>query len=128
MSITSKWFDDYERRKRGEPAAKKPDAGGRQDGGAVEIHDPIAEQTIRAQSLGKGKGKKSRRCRFRVSILSRRSRLLDPDNLAGKCILDNFRYAGIIEQDDADSIEYSISQEKVPKGCEETIITVEPIE
>jgi hypothetical protein len=128
VSITSKWFKDYERRQRGEPTPKKPDAGGRQDGHHGEVCGPVPECVVRDEPLAKGKGKKADGRRFRVSVVSRRSRLLDPDNLCGKGLVDCLRYAGAIEQDDPGSVEYRISQEKVAKGAEETVVTVERIE
>ena len=127
MSITSKWFKEYERRQRGEPASQKPDGSGRQDGDNGEVCGAIIERPVRVQPLAKGKGKKADGRRFRVSVISRRSRLLDPDNLCGKGLVDCLRYAGAIEQDDPGSVEYGISQEKVAKGLEETVVTVDRI-
>ena len=127
MSITSKWFREYERRQRGEPAPKEHHAARGQADDSGEVCGAVPECVVRDEPLAKGKGKKADGRRFRVSVISRRSRLLDPDNLCGKGIVDCLRYAGAIEQDDPAAIDYLISQEKVAKGLEETVVTVERI-
>lgn len=69
------------------------------------------------------------RRRYRVAILARRRRLIDPDNLVAKFIIDGCRYAGIIPDDDSRTIsEFTIRQEKVAKGeSPETLITIEEV-
>jgi hypothetical protein len=121
------WFDDYERRKKGVNAPQKPNGGGRQTDHNDEVCGAVPECNVRNEPLAKGKGEKVDGRRFRVSIIAKRNRLLDPDNACAKAVVDCLRYAGIIKQDDPGSIEYSISQKKVAKGLEETIITVERI-
>lgn len=128
MSITGKWFKDYERRKKGANAAKEPDGSRGQADNHGQVCGAVPECNVCDEPLAKGKGEKADGRRFRVSVVAKRNRLLDPDNACAKSIVDCLRYAGIIKQDDPGSIDYSISQEKVPKGCEETIITVERIE
>lgn len=65
--------------------------------------------------------------RFSVRIISFRSRLLDPDNLVGKAFCDCLRYAGILPDDSAAIMDYSISQQKCSKAEERTEIIVEAI-
>jgi len=63
--------------------------------------------------------------RFSVRITSYRVRLLDPDNLCGKYFVDCLRYSGIIPDDTATVVDYSIRQEKVRTKAEEaTLIEV----
>jgi hypothetical protein len=127
VSITSKWFREYERRQRGEPSPKEHHAARGQADDSGEVCGAVPECVVRDEPLAKGKGKKVSTGRVRVSIVSRRSRLIDPDNLVGKHLVDLLRYAGAIEDDNSAQIEYFISQEKVAKGEEEAIITVERI-
>lgn len=77
------------------------------------------EQTVRDESLAKAKGKESYTGRVRVSVTSYRRRLADLDNLAPKYFVDCLRYAGIIPDDDPQSIDYTVSQIKVRKKEEE---------
>jgi hypothetical protein len=64
--------------------------------------------------------------RSRISITSKRIRLLDPDNLCVKYIIDALRYCEVIQDDTTKEIEVYIKQEKVKKRKEEkTIIEVE---
>lgn len=77
-------------------------------------HGPLAAPEGEARNPG----------RFLVSITSFRTRLLDPDNLAGKYFLDCCRYAKLIPGDRQEDIEYSIRQIKVPKGQERTEIEI----
>lgn len=50
--------------------------------------------------------------RVRVSVISFRKRLCDPDNLCPKYFIDCLRYAAIIRDDRPQDIELSVSQEK----------------
>ena len=64
--------------------------------------------------------------RSRIRITSRRVRLLDPDNLCVKYIIDALRHTKVIQDDTTAHIEVYIKQEKVKKRKEEkTIIEVE---
>ncbi len=64
--------------------------------------------------------------RSRIRITSRRVRLLDPDNLCCKYIIDALRYCKVIKDDTTKEIEVYIKQEKVKKRKEEkTVIEVE---
>ena len=64
--------------------------------------------------------------RSRIRITSKRCRLLDPDNLCVKYIIDALRYTKVIKDDTTKEIEVFIKQEKVKTRKEEkTIIEVE---
>lgn len=66
--------------------------------------------------------------RVRVSVVSFRTRLCDPDNLCPKYFVDCLRYAGLIENDRPEDISLQVSQVKVrTKSEERTEITIEPI-
>ena len=63
--------------------------------------------------------------RRRIRITSKRCRLLDPDNLCVKYIIDALRYCKVIKDDTTKEIEVYIKQEKVKTRKEEkTIIEV----
>jgi len=65
--------------------------------------------------------------RFLVCIESRRRKLLDPDNLCAKYVLDCCRYAGLIPDDRPQDIEFKCFQTQVETEEEEcTIVTIEP--
>jgi hypothetical protein len=57
--------------------------------------------------------------RVRVSIVSFRTRLCDPDNLCPKYFVDCLRYAGLIRNDRLKDIILEVSQEKVRTREEE---------
>lgn len=60
-----------------------------------------------------------------VSVISRRIRLLDADNLCCKFHIDSLRYLGILAGDSPKHITLSVSQEKVASKADEcTLITI----
>lgn len=65
--------------------------------------------------------------RFSVRVISYRAILCDPDNLCGKYFVDCLRYAGLLSDDTAEIVDYSISQQKCPKAEEKTEIIIERI-
>jgi hypothetical protein len=77
--------------------------------------------------VGEAQGESKNAGRVRVWIESRRARLLDPDNLAAKYFVDSLRYAGLIPNDRTEDIELKVTQKKVKKGEEETVIELERI-
>ena len=84
-----------------------------------------SKRGVRVKSVGKGKSQEGMRAEYTVSIRSRRVRLLDPDNLYCKDVIDQLRYAGVIPEDTPEVIEIDITQEKVSGyKQEETIIEV----
>ena len=63
---------------------------------------------------------------YKVSVISFRKRLIDPDNLIAKYHIDAIRYEGLIPDDSAKHIVLEVRQEKVhTKGIERTEITIE---
>jgi hypothetical protein len=84
-----------------------------------------SKRGVRVKSVGKGQGEEGMRAEYVVSIRSRRVRLLDPDNLYVKDIIDQLRYARLIPEDTPEVVEIEITQEKVSSYKEEeTIITL----
>lgn len=79
-----------------------------------------------AGALGKGKAEKADPEGFSIRIVSVRKRLIDPDNLVCKYAIDCCRYAGLLPEDNAETIrDLSVSQRKCQKGEEEhTEITI----
>ena len=64
--------------------------------------------------------------RSRIRITSKRCRLLDPDNLCVKYIIDALRYTKVIKDDREKDIRLEIFQVKVKTRKEEkTVIEVE---
>ena len=64
--------------------------------------------------------------RSRIRITSKRCRLLDPDNLCVKFIVDALRHCSVIKDDTTKEIEVYIKQVKVKTRKEEkTIIEIE---
>lgn len=75
-------------------------------------HEPLAEEERTPQGA----------LRVVVRVKSFRARLLDPDNLCPKSLIDGLRYAGLIPGDRAEDIEYSVCQEKCRPEEERTEI------
>ncbi len=89
-------------------------------------HGPQPKPTIRDGADGKAARKEKDTGRYVVSITAYRARLCDPDNLVGKYFVDALRYAGLIPDDRAEDITYSIRQKKVPsKTQEKTLVCLE---
>jgi hypothetical protein len=59
-----------------------------------------------------------------VSITSFRKRLIDPDNLCPKYLIDGLRYAGLISGDSPDLVTLQISQVKSHR--ERTVVEIIP--
>jgi len=74
-----------------------------------------------------GKEKGPSRAPLRLRITSRRVRLLDPDNLFPKYLIDALRYEGLIPNDTTEDIILEVRQEKVARKKEEgTVIELYP--
>lgn len=86
-------------------------------GGAPSSAKP--KSIVRHESLGAAPRKEAHRQRFSVRITSYRRRLADPDNLCGKFFVDQCRYLGLIPDDTAAVLDYSIRQEKVSRFIDE---------
>jgi len=96
-----------------------------QTGGAgaapVVEHNP-RDATVGAVQVQAGGGQ-----RFLVRVTTRRSRLVDEDNLCEKFVVDLLRYAGVIPDDAPGTTKIEVAQEKTRKGQEE-VVTLEVYE
>ncbi len=108
MKFTSEWLNQYvlKRNAQNQIQDTKPQC--------VVLNEPLAAKKGEAPSTG----------RVYVVVESRRSRLIDPDNLCPKYLIDCLRYAEIIVDDRAKDIDLQIFQTKVAKGEEETILKI----
>jgi len=88
--------------------------------------DTQPEPAVRDEPLGKAKGKEANSERFRVSVTSYRTRLIDPDNLTPKYFIDACRYAGLIPSDDPKTIDLLVKQ-VLCKSNPRTEIVIEKI-
>jgi hypothetical protein len=86
------------------------------------LQSPQPEQALCDESLAEGEGKKEGARRIGVRFNCFRSRLLDPDNLCVKSLLDGLRYSGLLPGDEPDKIELTVTQEKCDKKDERTEI------
>lgn len=59
------------------------------------------------------------RIKLHVILTMYRCRLLDADNAACKCVIDQLRYANLLKNDDPDSMALTIQQVKVKTKAEE---------
>ena len=69
-----------------------------------------------AGPLAKDEGEEGRAGRVHLRIVSIRKRLLDPDNLSVKWLIDCLRYSSIIRGDEPDKITLQVEQRKCAKG------------
>jgi hypothetical protein len=90
-----------------------------------EPERPVRNDTLATKSRKVGHAKRGG-VRYRVSVVSFRTRLIDPDNLTPKYFIDAARYAGLIPDDSAEHIELSVTQKKDSKNPR-TEITIEEI-
>jgi hypothetical protein len=92
-----------------------------------QIPSTEPEQTVCDEPLAKSKRKKGYALRSVVRIISYRRRLLDTDNLCVKSAVDSLRYAGVISNDDPDTICLQVEQRRVKsKADERTVIEIWP--
>jgi hypothetical protein len=71
--------------------------------------------------LAKNEGKEKNTGRIHIRFTVRRKRLIDPDNIIAKYLIDCLRYAGAIPDDRAKDITLETKQEKT-REKEETLI------
>ena len=99
--------------------------------GVNTVCDPVPvaepEQPLRRVKVAVAQGAEKSSGRVRVHVESRRNRLLDADNILVKAILDCCRYAGAIRDDTEEAIELVVTQKKVPRNEECTVVTITPI-
>lgn len=84
-----------------------------------ELQDPQPEPSVQHKLLGESQGTAQGAARIVVRITSFRRRLLDPDNLCPKALVDSLRYAGILSNDRPQDIELAVAQQKVAHRREE---------
>ena len=77
---------------------------------------PIVERNPRSRSLATHEEQEGGAGRVHLRIVSIRKRLLDPDNLSPKWIIDCLRYSKIIRGDEPDKITLQVEQRKCGKG------------
>ena len=83
-------------------------------------HDPYPlpelERHLSPRPLATHEGEEADSSRIHLRIVSIRKRLLDPDNLSPKWIIDCLRYSKIIRGDEPDKITLQVEQRKCAKG------------
>ena len=77
---------------------------------------PELERHLSTGTLATHEGEESSPGRVHLRIISIRKRLLDPDNLSVKWLIDCLRYARIISGDEPDKITLQVEQRKCAKG------------
>jgi hypothetical protein len=77
---------------------------------------PELERNPSAGPLATHEGEEGGAGRVHLRIVSIRKRLLDPDNLSVKWLIDCLRYASIIRGDEPDKITLQVEQRKCGKG------------
>ncbi len=87
---------------------------------------PKPEQIVCHEPLGSNQRKKENSGRCKISIVSYRKRLLDPDNCCPKYFIDEMRYCGVIHNDSPADIVLEYRQERV-KDNPRTEITITPL-
>jgi hypothetical protein len=73
------------------------------------------ERDPQRPSLPTGEVEEGNPDRIHVRLVSIRKRLIDPDNLSGKSLVDCLRNAGFLLDDNAEEISYQIEQRKPRK-------------
>lgn len=95
---------------------------------APKLSPTIPELDAKDESLAANQGKREGAGRVKVSIIRRSTKLLDKDNLYGsvKFLCDALRHEGVIRNDDPESIDLVVTQEKCARRSEAgTEITIE---
>ena len=90
----------------------------------------VIKHALGDESLDANQGEEKSLGRFDLRIERRSTKLLDKDNLYGgvKHTCDALRYAGLIREDDPESLELTVTQTKVKTRAEAcTVITITPI-
>ena len=77
---------------------------------------PIVERNPCTGTLATHEGEEGRAGRVHLRIVSIRKRLLDPDNLSVKWLIDCLSYSSIIRGDEPDKITLQVEQRKCSKG------------
>ena len=84
----------------------------------------VMESTTFTPALGQAQIKVPNSGRLLVRVTSRRTRLLDEDNLSAKWVCDCLRYAGIIQDDTPSQVKIEVGQQKISgkAGEKESVI------
>lgn len=82
----------------------------------------VPQPPVRHEPLGSPQAQAAYSGRIGVRIVSRRCRLLDPDNPCPKFHIDALRYLGLIRDDRPQDIALTVEQEKVGTKAEECTI------
>ena len=77
---------------------------------------PLVERHPSAGPLATHEEQEGSASRVHLRIVSIRKRLLDPDNLSVKWLIDCLRYSSIIRGDEPDKITLQVEQRKCAKG------------
>ena len=77
---------------------------------------PLMERHLSTGTLATHEGEEGGASRVHLRIVSIRKRLLDPDNLSVKWLIDCLRYSSIIRGDEPDKITLQVEQRKCAKG------------
>jgi hypothetical protein len=88
------------------------------------LQDTVTQRLVCDEPLGQDTGKEKGPERIVLRVTSLRSRLIDPDNLCAKYLVDAARYLRLIKDDSAAHIEFQIVQQKVPKADQKTILEI----
>ena len=101
----------------------KVDANGnysRTETNSPRVSNPKPQPAIRKTLPNTNKAQKGSKKRISLRITRYATRLLDEDNLGGsKLLTDQLRYAGIIPNDDPESVKIILDQIKVKHKAEE---------
>ena len=90
---------------------------------------PELERDLSPRPLATNEEQENGAGRVHLRIVSIRKRLLDPDNLSVKWLIDCLRYSSIIRGDEPDKITLQVEQRKCAKGESEAtqiFITLPP--
>lgn len=79
------------------------------------------KRPVRNESLAKDEGKEKNTGRIHIRFTVKRKRLIDPDNIIAKYLIDCLRYAGAIPDDRQKDVSLEVRQEKTREE-EETLI------
>lgn len=95
---------------------------------ATRLPNAVLKPLVRRQPLEADRHEKGSRPRTRVCVTRYARRLLDVDNLGGaKLVIDQLRYAKLIQDDSPEHIDLELRQVKVASKAEEgTEIVISP--
>lgn len=83
--------------------------------------DRKSKRLVRNEPLAADERKEAHTGRVHIRVTFRRKRLIDPDNLIAKYVIDCLRYAGAISNDRASDVTIETIQEK-SRDEEETLV------